>query len=210
MKLWNRDDRTPTQDRPELAKRTANFVPLSPVSFLARAADFFGERTAVIHGARRLTYREFYARARRLAHALTKAGVRRGDTVAILASNVPAMLEAHYAAPMLGAVLNPINIRLDAPLIAFCLQHGGAKLLLADREFHATVAPALELLGARRPIIVDIADRETEGAPAYGGVEYESLLACGDPGFAYAGPDDEWDSICLLYTSGTTGNPKGA
>ncbi len=132
-------------ERPELRKRAANFVALSPVSFLARSASFFGERTAVVHGARRFTYAELYARARRLAHALTKAGVKRGDTVAILAANVPAMLEAHYAAPMIGAVLNPINVRLDAPLIAFCLEHGEAKLLLADREFHSTIAP-----GARK------------------------------------------------------------
>ena len=170
-----------TTHRPELEKRPANFVPLSPVSFLAHAADFFGERLAVVHGARRFTYREFYARARRLAHALSKAGVQRGDTVSILASNIPAMLEAHYAAPMIGAVLNPINIRLDAPLIAFCLQHGGAKLLLADREFHASIAPALAKLGASAPIVVDIADAETEGAPRFGSVEYEDFIADGDP-----------------------------
>jgi fatty-acyl-CoA synthase len=199
-----------TPDRPELRKRPANFVPLSPVSFLKRAADFFGERTAIVHGSQFFTYREFYARARQLAHALTKAGIKRGDTVAILAANTPAMLEAHYAAPMIGAVLNPINIRLDAPLIAFCLEHGEAKLLLADREFHATIAPALDRLGAKRPIIVDIADAETVGAPSFGGVEYESFVAAGDPAFAYPGAEDEWDSICLLYTSGTTGNPKGA
>jgi fatty-acyl-CoA synthase len=198
------------QDAPELRKRSANFVPLSPVSFLERAAAFFGGRTAVVHGGRRFTYAELLARARRLAHALTMAGIRRGDTVAILAANTPAMLEAHYAAPMIGAVLNPINIRLDAPLIAFCLEHGEARLLLADREFHATIAPALERLGARRPIVVDIADAETAGAPHFGGVEYEGFVASGDPGFAYPGPEDEWDSICLLYTSGTTGNPKGA
>jgi long-chain acyl-CoA synthetase len=196
-------------DRPELRKRSANFVPLSPVSFLARAAEFFGERVAIVHGERRFTYRQFYARARQLAHALTKAGIKRGDTVAILAANTPAMLEAHYAAPMIGAVLNPINIRLDAPLVAFCLEHGEAKLLLADREFHATVAPALEMLGSKRPIVIDIADAETAGAPHFGGVEYEDFIADGDPAFAYAGPEDEWDSICLLYTSGTTGNPKG-
>ena len=197
-------------DRPELRKRTANFVPLSPVSFLARAAEFFGERVAIVHGEQRFTYRQFYARARQLAHALTKAGIKRGDTVAILAANTPAMLEAHYAAPMIGAVLNPINIRLDAPLIAFCLEHGEAKLLLADREFHATIAPALEKLGAKRPIVIDIADAETADAPRFGSVEYEDFIASGDPTFAYAGPEDEWDSICLLYTSGTTGNPKGA
>ena len=197
-------------ERPELRKRSANFVPLSPVSFLARAADFFGDRTAVIHGNRRFSYAEFYARSRRLAHALSKAGVKRGDTVAILAANVPAMLEAHYAAPMIGAILNPVNIRLDAPLVAFCLEHGEAKLFLADRELHSTIAPALERLGSKRPIVVDIADAETAGAPSFGGVEYESFIASGDPAFAYPGPEDEWDSICLLYTSGTTGNPKGA
>ena len=185
-------------------------MPLSPVSFLARAAEFFGERVAIVHGERRFTYRQFYARARQLAHALTKAGIRRGDTVAILAANTPAMLEAHYAAPMIGAILNPINIRLDAPLVAFCLQHGEAKLLLADREFHGTVAPALEKLGSKRPIVIDIADAETADAPRFGGVEYEDFIANGDPAFAYTGPEDEWDSICLLYTSGTTGNPKGA
>jgi fatty-acyl-CoA synthase len=197
-------------ERPELRKRTANFVALSPVSFLKRAADFFGGRTAVVHGDRQFSYGEFYGRARRLAHALSKAGIRRGDTVAILAANTPAMLEAHYAAPMIGAVLNPINVRLDAPLIAFCLEHGEAKLFLADREFHATIAPALDRLGARRPIVVDIADPETADAPSFGGIEYENFIAAGDPHFVYSGAEDEWDSICLLYTSGTTGNPKGA
>ena len=165
------------------------------MSFLARAAAFFGDRVAVVHGERRYTYRQFYARARQLAHALAKASIRRGDTVAILAANTPAMLEAHYAAPMIGAVLNPINIRLDAPLIAFCLQHGDAKLLLADREFHASIAPALAKLGGRAPIVIDIADAETEGAPRFGGVEYEDFIADGDPEFAYSGPEDEWDSI---------------
>jgi fatty-acyl-CoA synthase len=197
-------------DRPELRKRSANYVPLTPVSFLARAAEFFGDRVAVLHGQLSFTYREFYARSRQLAHALTKAGVKRGDTVAILAANTPAMLEAHFAAPMIGAVLNPINIRLDAPLIAHCLEHGEAKVLLADREFHATITPALELLGRKRPIVIDIADAETQGAPNFGEVEYEGFIASGDPAFAYPGPEDEWDSICLLYTSGTTGNPKGA
>jgi fatty-acyl-CoA synthase len=197
-------------DRPELAKTAANFVPLSPVSFLARAAAFFGNRTAVVHGARRITYAEFFTRARRLAHALAKAGIRRGDTVAILAPNVPAMLEAHYAVPMLGAILNPINIRLDAEAVAFCLEHGEARLLIADREFHGTVKPALERLGPKAPIVIDIADPETADAPRLGNIEYESFIAAGEPTFEYPGPVDEWDSICLLYTSGTTGNPKGA
>ena len=211
-----------TAEHPELRKTPANFVPLTPVSFLARAASFFGERLAVVHGTRRFTYRDLYARSRRLASALTKAGIKRGDTVAILAPNVPAMLEAHYAVPMIGAVLNPINIRLDAAAIAFCLEHGEAKLVLADREFHSTVAPALEMLGTKRPIVIDVADDEfsaapsvahpqpARGSPNYGSIEYEDFIAAGDPAFAYPGPLDEWDSICLLYTSGTTGNPKGA
>ena len=185
-------------DRPELKKNRAKHLPLSPVGFLARAAAFFGERTAVVHGARRFSYRDFYARCRRLAHALTKAGIKRGDTVAIVAPNVPAMLEAHFAVPMIGAVLNPVNIRLDAQAIAFCLEHGEARLVLADREFHATVAPALDLLGARRPIVIDIADAETVAAPNYGAIEYEDFIAAGDPDFDFSGPLDEWDSICLL------------
>ncbi len=196
-------------DGPELEKCAANFVPLSPISFLKRADAFFGERTAVVHGARRFTYRELYARARQLAHSLAKAGIGRGDTVAILAPNVPAMLEAHYAVPMIGAVLNPINIRLDPAAIAFCLEHGDAKIFLADREFHSTIAPALELMGAKRPIVIDIADVETTDAPSFGGIEYERFIAAGSADFAYEGPKDEWDAVCLLYTSGTTGNPKG-
>jgi fatty-acyl-CoA synthase len=197
-------------DRPELARTAANHVPLSPISFLARAAAFFGSRTAVVHGSRRLTYIDLYSRSRRLAHALAKAGVRRGDTVAIIAPNVPAMLEAHYGVPMLGAVLNPINTRLDAAAIAFCLEHGEARILIADREFHATVEAAIGLLGTRAPIVIDIADAEAADAPQIGNIEYESFIAAGDPGFAYPGAEDEWESICLLYTSGTTGNPKGA
>ncbi len=196
-------------DGPELEKCAANFVPLSPISFLKRADAFFGERTAVVHGTRRFSYHDLYARSRRLAHALTKAGIGRGDTVAILAPNIPAMLEAHYAVPMIGAVLNPINIRLDPAAIAFCLDHGDAKIFLADREFHATIAPALDLMGAKRPIVIDIADIETGDAPSFGGIEYESFIAAGEPDFVYAGPKDEWDAVCLLYTSGTTGNPKG-
>jgi fatty-acyl-CoA synthase len=195
-------------ERPELAKNKANYVPLSPVSFLARAASFFPDRIAVVHGAVRHTYAQFHARARRLAHALAEAGVRRGDTVAIMAANTPAMLEAHFAVPMLGAVLNPINIRLDPAAIAFCLEHGEAKVFLADREYHATIEPALGLL--KSPIkVIDIADVETAGTPKLSDTEYEDFIAAGDPEFAYPGVIDEWESICLLYTSGTTGNPKG-
>jgi fatty-acyl-CoA synthase len=195
-------------ERPELAKTRANYVPLTPVSFIARAANFFPERTAIIHGQLRFTYAAFYARCRRLAHALTKAGIKRGDTVAILAANIPAMMEAHFSVPMLGAVLNPINTRLDPALIAFCLEHGEAKVFLADREFHGTIKPALALVKAPLQVI-DIADAETAGAPLLAEVEYEDFIATGDPAFVYPGIVDEWESICLLYTSGTTGNPKG-
>ena len=154
-------------DRPELAKRPANFAPLTPIAYLRRAASFFGARTAVIHGARSFTYTEFYARCRRLAGALADRGIRRGDTVAILAANTPALLEAHYAVPMLGAVLNPINVRLDAATIAFTLEHGEAKLLLADREFHAPIKSALARLD-NPPRVVDIADVEIDGGPMIG------------------------------------------
>src|SRR5918992_2208896 len=196
-------------DRTELQKCAANYVPLTPISYLRRAATIFADRTAVIHGQRRFSYCEFFGRARRLAHALGRAGIERGDTVAILAANTPALLEAHYGVPMIGAVLNPINVRLDAGTIAFCLDHGEAKLFLADREFHATIRPALER-AARKPAVVDIADAETDGAPAIGSTEYEDFIAGGDAEFNYPGPEEEWESICLLYTSGTTGNPKGA
>ena len=195
-------------NRPEMRQRKANYVPLTPVSYLTRAANFFGDRTAIVHGARRYNYREMDTRCRRLAHALQKRWIGRGDMVAILAANCPAMLEAHYAVPMLGAVLNPINYRLDAPIIAFCLEHGEAKVLLADREFHATIKPALALL-KNPPLVIDIADAETAAAPAIGALEYEGVIAEGDPAFHPPGIADEWESICLLYTSGTTGDPKG-
>ncbi|MFT5508454.1 MAG: fatty-acyl-CoA synthase [Hyphomicrobiaceae bacterium] len=195
-------------NRPELEKCNANYVPLTPVSFLKRAATFFANRIAVIDRDRQFTYAEFDARCRRLASSLTKAGIKRGDTVAILAANVPAMLEAHFAVPMIGAVLNPINIRLDAATIAFTLDHGEAKIILADREFHSTIAPALTE-ATTKPIVIDIADPETADMPNFGNIEYEDFIASGDPGFVGDGPEDEWDAICLLYTSGTTGNPKG-
>ena len=195
-------------NRPEMRQRKANYVPLTPVSFLTRAASFFGDRTAVVHGARRYNYREMDERCRRFAHALQKRGVKRGDTVAILAANTPAMLEAHYSVPMLGAVLNPINFRMDAPVIKFCLEHGEAKVLLADREFHAAIIPALKAM-ANPPLLIDIADAETAGAPSIGALEYEDVIKEGDPSFQPPGIEDEWESICLLYTSGTTGDPKG-
>ncbi len=197
------------QDGPELKKRPANYVPLTPVSFLKRAATVWPRRTAVIDGERRFTYGEFHARCRRLAHALHERGIRRGDTIAILATNSPALLEAHYAAPMLGAILNPINIRLDPAAIAFCLQHGEAKLFLADRGFGETISAALGETG-NPPAVIDIIDPEQPDLPPIGKDEYEEILGGADETFDPPGPEDEWESICLLYTSGTTGNPKGA
>ncbi len=198
-----------TEDPSELRQRPANYVPLSPVSFIKRSAAIWPDRTAVIDGSRRYTYSEFYARCRRLAHALQTRGIGHGDTVSILAANSPALLEAHYAAPMIGAVLNPINTRLDAGTISFCLKHGKAKLFLADRDFEDTIAPALEQAPPDL-VVVEISDPEAIAAPKLGSETYEDILASADPGFAYPGPRDEWDSICLLYTSGTTGDPKGA
>lgn len=198
-----------TYDGPELTKRAANHVPLTPVSFLARAAQVWADRIAVIDNDRTFTYAEFYARCRHLAHALAERGIGRGDTVAILAANSPALLEAHYAVPMLGAVLNPINIRLDARAIAFCLQHGEAKLFLADRGFSETIITALEEM-EQAPKVIDIVDPEQPDLAAIGDEEYEDVLSSADKSFNPTGPEDEWDAICLLYTSGTTGNPKGA
>ena len=193
---------------PDLGRNAANHAPLSPVGFLRRAADTWPGRIAVRHGETAFTYAQFAARCRRLASALARRGVGPGDTVAILAPNVPAMLEAHYAVPGLGAVLNALNYRLDARTIAFCLGHGGAKVLIADREFSAVVEQALQLCTSR-PLVVDIDDALGPGGSLRGEVTYEALLEEGDPGFVLPGPRDEWDSLGLLYTSGTTGEPKG-
>lgn len=191
-----------------LPRNRANFVPLSPVSFLERAAMIYPDKIAVRHGRLAYTYREFEARARRLASALAKHGVGRGDTVAVMAPNVPALLEAHYAVPALGAILNPLNVRLDAATIAFCLDHGGARVLLVDAEFASVVKAALVGL-AQPPLVIDIDDSEGPSGERLGPIRYEDLLAEGDPAFAWPGPQDEWDAIALLYTSGTTGDPKG-
>ena len=192
-----------------LGKNAANHVPLSPLSFLARAAAIYPRRVACIHGERRTSYAELYARARRLASALAARGVGLGDTVAIMAPNVPALLEAHYGVPMTGAVLNALNVRLDAATLAFILEHGAAKALLTDREFAPTSKDALARSGAA-PIVIDIDDPVYQGpGERLGEVEYEELLAAGDPGFAWQGPADEWRAISLNYTSGTTGQPKG-
>ncbi len=192
-----------------LDRRAANHVPLSPLSFLARAAVVHAGKTAVVHGDQRLTYAEFALRVRRLASALRRRGIGRGDTVAIMAPNVPAMLEAHYGVPLAGAVLNPLNYRLDAKSIAFMLEHGRARLLIVDREFSAVVGEALALL-KRRIEVVDIDDALCDApGPRLGALDYEALLEEGDAAHPWEGPDDEWREICLLYTSGTTGNPKG-
>ena len=192
----------------DLARNGANFVPLSPVAFLERAAEVYPGKPAVIHGDRVHTYREFGERVRRLASVLARQGVGRGDTVAVMAPNVPALLEAHYAVPGLGALLNALNYRLDAATIAFCLAHGGAKVLITDREFSPVIAKALAGLG-REIFVVDIDDALGPGGERLGAVDYESWIAQGDPTFALPGPVDEWDSAALLYTSGTTGDPKG-
>ena len=194
-----------TQD---LDRTAANYVPLSPVSFLLRAAHVAPHRIAVVHGARRITYAQFLERARRLAGALAQAGVGKGDTVAILAPNIPEMLEAHNAVPGLGAVLCPINTRLDAAAVAFILQHSEAKVLLTDREYSPVVARALAQL-PRRPLVIDIDDPLAAGGERLGTTDYESFIAGGDPAYPLALPDDEWQAITLNYTSGTTGNPKG-
>ncbi len=186
----------------------ANFIPLSPVTFLAGAAETFPTKPAIVHGDRVTTYREFFTRARRLASALKQRGVRQGDTVAIMAPNMPAMLEAHFGVPAAGAILNPLNYRLDAATIAFCLEHGEAKVLLTDGEFAEVVADALTRV-KRKILVVDLDDPLFPQGKRIGAMTYEQLLAEGDPDFAWAPPRDEWQSICLLYTSGTTGNPKG-
>jgi fatty-acyl-CoA synthase len=193
----------------DLDRNPANFQPLTPLSFLARAATVFPQRTAVVHGARSWTYAEFYARARRLASALSKHGVGRGDTVSVMLPNVPAMLDAHYGVAMTGAVLNALNTRLDAAILAFTLDHAETKVLIADREFSKVIKEALGLAKVK-PRVIDYDDPEYSGpGERLSDIEYEEFLLGGDPDFAWAMPGDEWDAIALNYTSGTTGDPKG-
>lgn len=192
----------------DLEQTPANHEPLSPISFLKRAAEVYPNRTAVIHGLMRLTYLEVFTRCRRLASALVSKGVTPGDTVAVLAPNIPAHFEAHYGVPMTGAVLNAINTRLDAATIAFILDHGEAKVLLVDPEF-AAVAKAAIAESGRDLFIVDIDDPLAPEAESLGEIAYEAFLETGDPEFTGIPIDDEWRAIALSYTSGTTGNPKG-
>ena len=193
----------------DLDRNAANFQPLTPLSFLERAASVFPDHTAIIHGPLRRSYREFYARARRLASALARHGIGRGDTVAVVLANSPAMLECHYGVPMTGAVLNTINTRLDAATIAFQLDHGEAKVLIVDREFSKLAKEALALAEAK-PLVIDCDDLEFAATgERIGRIEYEEFVSSGDPSFAWQMPSDEWDAIALNYTSGTTGDPKG-
>ncbi len=191
-----------------LEKNAANYLPLTPIGFLARSAAVYPNRLAVVHGERRYSWREALERCRRLASALAARGVGRGDTVALMAPNVPEAFEAHYGVPMAGAVLNALNIRLDPATIAFILQHGEAKVLITDTEFAPVIEEALAQLD-QKPIVIDIADALGPGGERLGEMDYEEFLATGDPAFEEITPADEWDAIALNYTSGTTGNPKG-
>jgi len=190
-------------------KNAANFVALSPLSFIERAARVYPDRVAVIYGGRRQTWLETFTRCRRLASALIAHGVGVGDTVAVMLPNVPAMLEAHFGVPVTGAVLNTLNTRLDAEAIAFMLRHGTAKVLLTDREFSKVVSDAMQMLGSDAPLVIEVEDEEAPDGIAVGKITYEALLEAGDPAYAWCLPADEWDAIALNYTSGTTGNPKG-
>jgi len=192
-----------------LDKNPANYQPMTPMSLLARTAGIFPERTAIIHGTLRRTYREFYARSRQLASALAGRGIGVGDTVSAILPNTPEMLEAHFGVPMTGAVLHSINTRLDAATIAFQLDHSDSKVLIVDREFAPVAQEALALTRVS-PLVIDVDDTEfpQSNAPA-STTGYEAFIAAGDPEFAWRMPDDEWDAIALNYTSGTTGNPKG-
>ena len=191
----------------------ANHVALTPLSYLDWAETVYPDKPAVIHGARSFTYREFGQRCRRLASALGRRGVGLGDTVSVMAPNIPALLEAHYGVPMAGAVLNALNIRLDADTIAFILEHGDAKVLITDTAFSGVIKPALAKLETP-PLVIDIDDPErapdaNEDGEPLGEIDYEAFLATGDADFAWQGPEDEWQALALNYTSGTTGSPKG-
>ena len=195
----------------DLDRNAANYVPLTPLSFLPRAAHVFPRHVAIVHGELRRTWAQVYQRCRRLASALKRAGIRRNDTVALMAPNTPAAYECAFGVPMAGAVLNAMNTRLDAATIAFMLDHGETKLLLVDGEF-APVIKAARALMKRRIVVVDIVDPEFPAhreAERLGALDYEAFLASGDPDAAWAMPQDEWDAIALNYTSGTTGDPKG-
>jgi len=193
----------------DLDKNPANFQPLTPLTLLERAAATFPDQVAMLHGPLRRSYAELYARCRKLASTLARRGIRRGDTVSVMLANTPPMLEAHYGVPMTGAVLNTLNTRLDAAILAFTLDHAETKILITDREFSPVIKEALTLAKAK-PLVIDYDDSEYSGpGERLGEVEYEDFIRDGDPEFAWKMPDDEWDAISLNYTSGTTGDPKG-
>jgi fatty-acyl-CoA synthase len=192
-----------------LDRNTANYTPLSPLTFIERAAAVYPARPAIVHGTVRRNWAHTYERCRRLASALSQHGVGRGDTVAVMLPNTPPMVEAHFGVPMAGAVLNTLNTRLDAESIAFMLDHGEAKVIIVDREFSSVMRAALKLC-TRKPLVIDADDPAYTGAgERIGSVEYEEFVAGGACDFAWQLPTDEWQAICLNYTSGTTGNPKG-
>ena len=193
----------------DLDRDPANFQPLTPITFLERSARIFPDRTAIIHGSSRTSYGDFYKRARKLASVLAARGIGKGDTVSVMLSNTPSMLEAHYGVPMTGAILHSMNTRLDAAVIAFQLDHAETDILIIDREFSATVKDALGLAQAK-PFIIGYDDPEfAQNGEMLGQTRYEEFISGGDEDFAWARPDDEWNAISLNYTSGTTGNPKG-
>ena len=193
----------------DLDRNPANFQPLTPLGFLERAARVYPDHTAIIHGPLRRNYAEFYARSRRLASALAKRGIKRGDSVSVLLANTPAMLECHYGVPMTQGVLNTLNTRLDAGIIAFSLDHAEAKVVITDREFSKVMKEALSLCKAK-PLVIDYDDPEYTGpGERLGEIEYEAFIADGEPDYDWSMPEDEWDAITLNYTSGTTGDPKG-
>ena len=197
------------RDATGLDKRAANYVPLTPLSHLQRAAEVFPDVLAVVHGPHRKTYAEYYDRVTRLASSLAAMGVRPGDVVATVLPNIPAQAEAHFGVPACGAVLNTINTRLDVDTIAYILDHGEAKVVLCDPQFMSVLAEAIELMEGPPPKVIEVADPH-EGAHAVSDYpEYETVLASADPDFTWIMPEDEWESLALNYTSGTTGRPKG-
>lgn len=195
----------------DLPRNAANFAPLSPLSFIERAAEVYPQRTAVVHGPLHRTWAQTYARCRQLASALVRAGIGKGDTVAVMLPNVPPMVEAHFGVPMAGAVLNTLNTRLEPESIAFMLDHGEARAVIVDAEFAPGMRSALAMRKDSRPLLVIDAEDElfAGAAQRIGSTTYEAFIAGGDPAFAWELPEDEWDAIALNYTSGTTGNPKG-
>ncbi|MHC1944574.1 acyl-CoA synthetase [Bradyrhizobium sp. UFLA06-06] len=192
-----------------LDKTPANYVPLSPLSFLARSAAVYPDHISAVYEGRSFIWKQTYERCKRFASYLAGRGIGHGDTVAAMLPNIPAMNELHFAVPMTGAVLNALNIRLDAASIAFQLEHGGARIILVDPEFSGVIAEALTLMTGAKPFVIDVDDAAFGGGKRIGEIEYEAAVAAGDPGFVERPPADEWDAIALSYTSGTTGNPKG-